>query len=138
METVKLRTVEGKEVECSVRVPTPRLLSEVEPVYREYEESVISVLEQRRSLLASLDAEDLKELAVIGQPSDDPASTVERAIRLARFLNRIAEKPNFAFVKYYIAVARVVVALPDGVQVDWEEQDIQELCRIFNLFCHFV
>jgi hypothetical protein len=128
---VKLVTRDGREVAARVKQPTPRVLAAVAPVYARAEEKLLA---SRRGLL--LVAERYGDLA--DELAKGENISPQAALRVATLLGELSAEPLYELADEYIEIAQHVVELPEGAEVDWQEQSIETLHAIYSTFRKFL
>jgi hypothetical protein len=128
---VKLVARDGREVTARVKQPTPRVLAAVAPVYAQAEEKLLA--SRRGLLLVAERYGDLADELAKGQNISPQA-----ALRVAALLRELSAEPLYELVDEYIEIAQHAVELPEGVEVDWQEQSIETLHAIFETFRRFL
>jgi hypothetical protein len=128
---VKLVARDGREVAARVKQPTPRVLAAVAPIYARAEEKLLA---SRRGLL--LVAERYGDLA--DELAKGENISPQAALRVATLLGELSAEPLYELADEYIEIAQHVVELPEGAEVDWQEQSIETLHAIYSTFRKFL
>jgi hypothetical protein len=128
---VKLVTRDGREVAARVKQPTPRVLAAVAPMYARAEEKLLA---SRRGLL--LVAERYGDLA--DELAKGENISPQAALRVATLLGELSAEPLYELADEYIEIAQHVVELPEGAEVDWQEQSIETLHAVYSTFRKFL